>query len=76
MTQNLRLSTSVRYTPDRQYVFVELYIMLGDADSQIEGFVVLPKSEWDKELALLGEQEYSFEDDQYGEACWSVEVTS
>lgn len=36
---------------DPAYVFVELYVMLGDADGSIEGFAVLTKEKWEANIA-------------------------
>lgn len=54
MTTNTKL-------PDGELVFVEFYVMLGDADGSIKGCRVLAKSAWDEEAqafqAHLDEEE-------------------
>jgi hypothetical protein len=37
----------------QQYVFVELYIMLGDMDSSVDGTLITTKEEWEKDLAAF-----------------------
>jgi hypothetical protein len=36
---------------EEEFVFVSLYVMLGDADSSIDGFAVLLKSDWEEEVS-------------------------
>ena len=49
------MSTDIQ-DPDKTFVYVKLYIMLGDADGSIKGAVVTPRLEWEADLALF--QEY------------------
>jgi hypothetical protein len=38
---------------DSKFVFVDLYIMLGDADGSIEGCRVLSREDWEKEVEVF-----------------------
>lgn len=40
----------VQEDPNSEFVYVELYIMLGDADGSIKGHVVAPRAKWEQDV--------------------------
>lgn len=46
-------SQPVQEDPNSPFVYVDLYIMLGDADDSIEGVAILPRADWEADMELF-----------------------
>lgn len=56
--------------PTSEFVYVELYIMLGDADGSIKGHVVASRADWEQDVKGFIEATDGFatrEDEHFGE---------
>jgi hypothetical protein len=44
------MSSTTQEDTNKPFVYVKLYITLGDADDSIEGVIVVPRDEWEADL--------------------------